>query len=56
MPVDLSGLCLYGIVDLSYLERGAMRRAMEGMIAGGVDIIQLRAKGRNLSEVAGIAA
>lgn len=35
----------YGILDTGYCEAGAMPRMLEQMAAGGVDIVQLRAKG-----------
>ena len=36
---------LYGIVDLGYVAPEAIERVAEAMCAGGVDIVQLRAKG-----------
>ena len=43
---------LYGILDLGYVDAGAMRNAVaRAMIAGGVDMIQLRAKGATLAEI-----
>jgi thiamine-phosphate pyrophosphorylase len=36
---------LYGILDMGYLEPPGIERAAEQMCAGGVDVIQLRAKG-----------
>ena len=42
--VDLSRCRLYGILDLGYIEQGDAARVAGEMIAGGVDIIQLRAK------------
>jgi thiamine-phosphate pyrophosphorylase len=42
-------------LDLGYVKRREVRRVAEEMIAGGVDIIQLRAKERALSEVSRIA-
>jgi thiamine-phosphate pyrophosphorylase len=47
---------LYGIIDLSYVEPSDAGRVIEQMIEGGVDLIQLRGKGRsiqNLSTIAG---
>src|SRR6478752_6472253 len=35
---------LYGILDTGYCEPGAMPSMLERMAAGGVDIVQLRAK------------
>jgi thiamine-phosphate pyrophosphorylase len=53
---DLSRSRLYGILDLSYVEIGKALGVAEQMIAGGVDLIQLRAKGQDLAEVSQIAA
>ena len=41
----LSDCLLYGIVDLGYVAPEAIERVAEAMCAGGVDIVQLRAKG-----------
>jgi thiamine-phosphate pyrophosphorylase len=53
---DLSRSRLYGILDLGYVEIGDADRIAEAMIAGGVDLIQLRAKGHASAEIATIAA
>ena len=53
---DLSGCRLYGILDLRYVQQTDARRVVARMIEGGVDIIQLRAKGRSVSEIADLAA
>lgn len=42
---------LYGIVDLGYVEPSALIRVTAEMIEGGIDVIQLRAKGRSPDEV-----
>ncbi len=47
---------LYGIVDLGYVEESEAARIVEQMVQGGVDLIQLRGKGRSLDELAGYAA
>jgi thiamine-phosphate pyrophosphorylase len=47
---------LYGIVDLGYVEQFDVARVAEQMIKGGVDLIQLRGKGKSLDELAGYAA
>ena len=47
---------LYGIVDLGYIEESEAARVVEQMIEGGVDLIQLRGKGKSLDELAGHAA
>ena len=51
----LSTCYLYGIVDLGYVAPEAIERAGEKMCAGGVDIIQLRAKGRTEEEIEAFA-
>jgi thiamine-phosphate pyrophosphorylase len=53
---DLSRSRLYGILDLGYVEIGDALSVAERMIDGGVDLIQLRGKGRSLAEVSTIAA
>jgi thiamine-phosphate pyrophosphorylase len=47
---------LYGIVDLGYVEQSDAARVVEQMVQGGVDLIQLRGKGKSLDELAGYAA
>jgi len=47
---------LYGIVDLGYVQESDVARVVEQMIEGGVDLIQLRGKGKSLDELAGHAA
>ena len=47
----LSEARLYGIVDLGYVRPESIERAAEQMCAGGVDIVQLRAKGASDLEV-----
>jgi thiamine-phosphate pyrophosphorylase len=47
---------LYGVLDLGYVPAADSRRVVAAMIEGGVDLIQLRAKGRELSEIAALAA
>lgn len=46
---------LYGIVDLGYLSADTAPVAAERLLEGGVDILQLRAKGAPESIVAGLA-
>jgi len=48
---SLSQARLYGIVDLGYVDPGDLVRVTAQMIAGGVDVIQFRAKGRSSDEV-----
>src|SRR5213596_2545268 len=52
----LSECRLYGIVDLGFVEESDVDRAAQQMIEGGVDLIQLRGKGKSLDELAGYAA
>jgi len=47
---------LYGIVDLGYIEESEAARVVEQMIEGGVDLIQLRGKGKSLDEIVDYAA
>jgi thiamine-phosphate pyrophosphorylase len=47
----LSSAFLYGIVDLGYVRPDAAAAMTRSLIAGGVDILQLRAKGRGVDEV-----
>ncbi|MDF1861757.1 MAG: thiamine phosphate synthase [Verrucomicrobiales bacterium] len=42
---------LYGIVDLGYAASDDLARVTREMIVGGIDVIQLRAKGRSESEI-----
>ncbi|MDQ6939700.1 MAG: thiamine phosphate synthase [Verrucomicrobiota bacterium] len=46
---------LYGILDLAYVARADAERVVQKMIEGGVDILQLRAKHENVTEIAEIA-
>ena len=47
---------LYGIIDLGYTERSDFLDVAEQMIEGGVDMIQLRGKGKSVDELAGYTA
>lgn len=42
---------LYGILDTSYVEEDRLSFVAGRMLAGGVQLLQLRAKGRELSEI-----
>ena len=53
---DLSRCRLYGILDLSYVDSLETSQVTEQMIAGGIDLIQLRAKALLSAEIAKIAA
>jgi thiamine-phosphate pyrophosphorylase len=44
MSFDLSGCHLYGILDLGYVEPAKAVETTRAMLAGGVQILQLRAK------------
>jgi thiamine-phosphate pyrophosphorylase len=52
---DLSRSRLYGILDLSYVEIADSEKMVKAMIAGGVDLIQLRAKTHASTQIAEIA-
>lgn len=52
---DLSRSRLYGILDLSYVGVRDVGKAAQAMMAGGVDLIQLRAKGHASAQIAEIA-
>jgi thiamine-phosphate pyrophosphorylase len=54
-PADLDRCRLYGILDLSYVESSETKIVAAQMIDGGVDLIQLRAKGYPSAEIAKIA-
>ena len=43
---------LYGIIDLGYIPRlRDCNRIAEQMVSGGVDLIQLRGKGKSIEEL-----
>jgi len=52
---DLSRSRLYGILDLGYVEMGNARKIAEALVAGGVDLLQLRAKNRSTAEIEKLA-
>jgi thiamine-phosphate pyrophosphorylase len=52
----LSRCRLYGILDLGYVDIRDCGKMAEAMIAGGVDLIQLRAKELGSAQIAEIAA
>ena len=56
MEKNLMECRLYGIIDLGYVEEPDLARVAEQMIEGGVDLIQLRGKGKSLDELVGHAA
>jgi thiamine-phosphate pyrophosphorylase len=48
---------LYGIIDLAYIPQlRECNRVAEQMVAGGVDLIQLRGKGKSINELVDFAA
>jgi thiamine-phosphate pyrophosphorylase len=47
---------LYGIIDLGYAGESDLIHIAEQMITGGVDLIQLRGKGKSIDELAGYTA
>ncbi len=47
---------LYGIIDLGYVEEPDLACVAEQMVEGGVDLIQLRGKGRPIEKLADLAA
>ena len=54
-PADLSRCRLYAILDLGYVEAKQAGAVAEKVIAGGADVVQLRAKNRGASEISQIA-
>jgi thiamine-phosphate pyrophosphorylase len=52
----LSECRLYGIIDLGYIGVGDCSRIAEQMVEGGVDLIQLRGKGKSIDELVDLAA
>ena len=53
--MSLSSRRLYGIVDLGLVSTAESPRILEQMLAGGVDLVQLRAKGHALDEISALA-
>jgi thiamine-phosphate pyrophosphorylase len=51
----LSQARLYAILDLSYLAETEVERVASQLVAGGVDLIQLRAKNHSASQVTALA-
>jgi thiamine-phosphate pyrophosphorylase len=52
---DLSRSRLYGILDLGYIEIGDARKMAEALVAGGVDLLQLRGKNHSPVEIEKLA-
>ena len=51
----LSDALLYGILDLGYTAAAEAERAVEQMLAGGVDVLQVRAKGADEAAIEALA-
>src|SRR5438552_7700342 len=56
MEKNLMDCRLYGIIDLGYVEESDLACVAEQMVEGGVDLIQLRGKGRPIEDLADLAA
>jgi thiamine-phosphate pyrophosphorylase len=56
MTGSLHDCRLYGIIDLGYIEGSDAARVVAQMIEGGVDLIQLRGKGKSIDELADLTA
>ena len=56
MDIRLAGARLYGIVDRGYVREADVAACARALIAGGVRILQLRAKGLPQAEVARLAS
>lgn len=54
--ISLSQARLYGILDLGYLQPDRIESMANAMLAGGIDVIQLRAKGREPDDIAALAS
>jgi thiamine-phosphate pyrophosphorylase len=52
---DLSRSRLYGILDLGYVEMSETRSMLEALVAGGVDLVQLRAKNLSPAQIEKLA-
>ena len=55
MKDELKNALLYGIVDRGYVQQTEIRVVAESLIAGGADIIQLRAKSCDEVEIESMA-
>jgi len=51
----LAEALLYGILDLGYVDPSALERVTAALLEGGVDVLQLRAKGADEEEVEAFA-
>ena len=55
MHSTLSTARLYGILDLGYVGADDLERVAESLLAGGVDVLQLRAKGADETAIEALA-
>jgi thiamine-phosphate pyrophosphorylase len=53
--MSLSSARLYCILDLGYVAEDAAEKVTKDLIAGGADLLQLRAKGRDLETISRVA-
>jgi thiamine-phosphate pyrophosphorylase len=51
----LADACLYGIIDLSYVGLENAPGILEKLIAGGIDVVQLRGKNHSLDQLSAVA-
>jgi len=54
-PISLANPILYGILDLGYVVEANAERVTAGLLAGGADILQLRAKKSDLATIRRVA-
>jgi thiamine-phosphate pyrophosphorylase len=54
--MQITDALLYGILDLGYVSAEEVEHVTEQMLAGGVDVLQLRAKGHDEAEVEALGA
>jgi len=54
-PADLSRSRLYGILDLGYVGIADATKIAEALVAGGIDLLQLRAKNHSAAEIEKLA-
>jgi thiamine-phosphate pyrophosphorylase len=55
-PANFEQRLLYGILDLNYVDAANAPSAVSAMIAGGVDIVQLRGKSIEIAKLTALAA
>jgi thiamine-phosphate pyrophosphorylase len=54
-PAALSRSRLYAILDLGYVDASELCKVAKSLIAGGVDLLQLRAKNQSVTEIEKLA-